>query len=73
MMQMPLFFRASTVCALCATDIAKIFQRFSPCTSSSLRSKKMAHDSEDAFIHRSTMRARPKSRNHDDWLRAQSA
>lgn len=27
--------------------------------------EKMAHDSGDAFIHRSTMRARPKSRNHD--------
>ena len=28
--------------------------------------KIMAHDSGDAFIHRSTMRTRPKSRKHDD-------
>jgi hypothetical protein len=58
-MQIPLFFGASTARALCATDIAKIFQRFSPRSSSPrlLDLKKMAHDSGDAFIHRSTMRA----------------
>lgn len=68
MMQMPLFFGASTVRVLCTTDIAKFFSvsRLAPLSLSSI--EKMVHDSGDGFIHHSTMRTRLKNRTIEDTV-----